>query len=160
MPKDRLAYSQIYQQREYLEKIRQESRELKQSLLTLFALAGHDFPNSMGAALMQYQGAREEDLRADLLAFLYKIPDRIFNKSQFNPEAAMDRPNLAYILKFMNTRYSEQMFRQWKSAEGTELPSQEMLSELDPPAKQVEITLEPGVFLFAGAALAALFFLG
>ena len=60
----------------------------------------------------------------------------------------------------MNTRYSEQMFRQWKSAEGTELPSQAMLSELDPPAKQVEITLEPGVFIFAGAALAALFFLG
>ena len=154
-----LAKTAIYEQWDYLQKIKRENREMMQSLLTLFALSGHDFAGSMGPVLMQYQQARKTSVHdASLYEILKDIPDRIFTRKQFDEDAKMYHPNLEFILKTMSQETSEPMFMQWKAAEGGELPSQEFLSGLPaPPEKKVEVTLEPGLFIFIGAILAALF---
>ena len=158
MPKDRLSLSSVYEEREFLQKIKDENREHKKTLLTLFAMAGHDFAHTMGPALKQYQGAREDDLYQHLIPFVKDVPDRIFDRFQFDQEAVMDRPNLAYILKFMSETASEQLFRQYKAAEGTEMPSQEFLEGLEgPPQKTPDVGWGSGIFLFAGGILAVLF---
>ena len=159
MPKDKLTDSTIYAQREYLNKIRDHEPELKSALLTLFAIAGHDYVNSLGNALVQYQAAREDNLQSTLMPFLEKIKDRVFTRGQFNPEAVMDRPNLSYILKFMNVQYQQQMFEEWQGSIGAKLPAQEMLSQLDPPPpEKVNIVFQPSVFLVAAGALGAFLF--
>ena len=159
MPQDVLSNSAIYEQREFLDKIRTENRELKQSLLTMFAMAGHDFAHAMGPALLQYQAEREESLDARLFYSIQGIQDRIFTRKNFDQDATMDRPNLAYILRYMSETYSEQMFRQWTAAQ-PELPSQEMLSALPGPASEKVVSGGSsdmgGLFIFAGVILAAL----
>ena len=119
-------------------------------------MAGHDFAHAM---LLQYQAEREESLDARLFYSIQGIQDRIFTRKNFDQDATMDRPNLAYILRYMSETYSDQMFRQWTAAQ-PELPSQEMLSALPGPASEKVVSGGSsdmgGIFIFAGVILAAL----
>jgi len=164
MPQDVLADSSFFINRVYLDTIlRSGHAEVKRSLVTLFAMAGHDYTRLMLQALQHYQDKLEKNQTASLQAHLSNLPDTFLKRFQFEPDAKMNRPNLAFIIKFATPKTATGMQVDWKAGEETELPSQRYLSALAKSEERLletettttTIVFEPSLILGAVAVVGA-----
>lgn len=150
MPKDRLTECRFYEQADLFARAKSGgvSEKYFKTFLKTFAMAGHDFAQTMRPVLQRYQKARGDDLDAKLEPFMENLTDRIFNRVQFEPDAVMDRPNLNYILKLLSGKtQTQQSAQQVPTKSTTEITT--------------TTTTETGniLYWFGGAVLAAFVFL-
>ena len=139
MPQDILNQSSFFQKQEFIKMLVKNPRDqptyeyyklLKQNLVVLFAMAGHEYPTTMGVALMKYSGELRKSGEPKLLQILYQLNQTFLAKMCFDTDAKMNRPNLDFIMDFASPEKGQPLMAAWQESATNTLPEQVWLSEM------------------------------